>query len=100
MAAQGRRGAGAGLQNRAELSLRFFRRTSANPVVRRPAHRRGANGDCFRMNRRRDANLRVGELIPIAKGSQIRGQSDGANRRARDGQPYEVDGDLLHASLS
>ena len=49
------------------------------------------------MNGRRDAHLRVGELIPIAMGSQIRGQSNSANHSARDGQPYEVDGNLSHA---
>jgi hypothetical protein len=43
------------------------------------------------MYRRRDANLRVGKPIAMVKASQVRGHDNGANHRARDGQPYEVD---------
>src|SRR5664280_1653481 len=32
----------------------------------------------------------------MAKASEFRGPNDGANRRTRDGQSYEVGGDLLH----
>ncbi|MGD1017094.1 MAG: hypothetical protein ABR863_11745 [Roseiarcus sp.] len=43
------------------------------------------------MDRRQDANLRVGKAIAVVKAFQIYGHDNGANHRARDGQPYEVD---------
>ena len=49
------------------------------------------------MYRRRDANLRVDKLTAMVKASQIRSPNNGASDRAREGQPQEVDGDLLHA---
>ena len=48
------------------------------------------------MTRRQDAKLRVGELTAMANASLTRRPNDGADHRARDGQPYEVEGNPLH----
>jgi hypothetical protein len=48
----------------------------------------------------RDANLRAGELTAMMKSSRIRGQNNGESARARDGEPYKVDGNSLHRSSS
>ena len=93
-ATSGRRSSRFALRPRARLAPAAWR--NRRPALYCPAQRRRANRNRLHLNGRRDAGLGDSDRAAMVNASEFPGADADADRRARDGQPYEVDGNLLH----